>query len=172
MITTMIKQSTIFSIFFVFFSCPLLISSSLASPIDSPRLRNLFDAIRNVETGGEADPENAVGDGGKSIGPYQISQPYWYDAVHRPGKSGDRRIYRGVYEDVKNKEYAERVMWLYWDRYKHLSGADLQNLSFKDAMNLSRQHNGGPQGHRKKETWAYWVKVRNGLDRNLWPERK
>jgi hypothetical protein len=168
MTTPMIKQPAIPLVFFFCF----LISPSLASPSNNnDRLRNLFDAIQKVETGGEADPENAVGDGGKSIGPYQISQPYWYDAVHRPSKSGDRRIYKGVYEDVKQKEYAERVMWLYWDRYKHLSGADLQNLSLKDAMNLSRQHNGGPQGHRKKETWAYWAKVRSNLDRNLWPER-
>ena len=39
-----------------------------AGPISS----KLFHAIRMVETGGESDPENAVGDGGKAIGPYQI----------------------------------------------------------------------------------------------------
>ena len=33
-----------------------------------------------VETGGQTNPENVVGDGGKAIGPYQIHESYWQDA--------------------------------------------------------------------------------------------
>ena len=45
----------------------VLVSSAQAN------LRPLFDAIREVESGGNPD---AVGDGGRSIGPYQIQ---WRD---------------------------------------------------------------------------------------------
>ena len=37
----------------------------------------LFHAIQMVETGGQTNPENVVGDGGKAIGPYQIHESYW-----------------------------------------------------------------------------------------------
>ena len=38
-----------------------------------------------METGGEADPLNAVGDQGQSQGPYQIMEDYYNDAVqHDP----------------------------------------------------------------------------------------
>ena len=40
----------------------------------------LFYAIRTVETGGDA---NAVSKDGKSLGAYQITEPYWNAAVQR-----------------------------------------------------------------------------------------
>jgi hypothetical protein len=39
-------------------------------------LRPLFAAIRTVETSGVEAPNEAIGDDGKSIGPYQISYAY------------------------------------------------------------------------------------------------
>lgn len=36
----------------------------------------LLDAIQKVETGTSCDPETAVGDGGRSIGPLQIMEAY------------------------------------------------------------------------------------------------
>ncbi len=104
---------------------------------------SLFNAIRKVETGGEDDPYNAVGDGGLSIGPYQISEAYWKDAVAHVPDIG------GVYEDVRVSEYAELIMLAYWDRY---SPDD-------DYETLARIHNGGPRGHRKASTDMYWEKV-------------
>jgi hypothetical protein len=78
----------------------------LAGPISS----KLFSAIRMVETGGESDPENAVGDGGKAIGPYQIHEVYWEDA-----KSFDSSLVANgkTYQNCKGPgsfNYSERVM--------------------------------------------------------------
>src|SRR3972149_3105376 len=43
-------------------------------------LRPLFRAIRALETSGMAAPHRAVGDKGRSIGPYQITRAYWMDS--------------------------------------------------------------------------------------------
>ena len=43
-------------------------------------LRPLFGAIRTVETSGHVNPQTAVGDRGRSIGPYQITRAYWEDS--------------------------------------------------------------------------------------------
>jgi hypothetical protein len=52
--------------------------------------RDFFDAIRRVETGGMPDNGRyAVGDNGKSIGPYQIQRAYWQDARMKDGRYGD-----------------------------------------------------------------------------------
>ena len=60
-----------------------------------------------VETGGVSDPENAVGDGGKAIGPYQIHEVYWKDANSFDSSLG------GTYQNCKGSgsfNYSERVM--------------------------------------------------------------
>ena len=105
--------------------------------------RPILDAIRHVETGSEPDPENAVGDGGRALGPYQIHRVYWQDAVEHDPSLG------GSYEDVRDAVYAERVILAYWDRY----APDWR------AETLARVHNGGPKGHRKQATVEYWGKV-------------
>lgn len=103
-----------------------------------------LDAVRQVETGGQAnDGRDAVGDGGRSIGPYQIGRLYWEDSKV-PGR----------WEDVRDRAYAERVMVAYWARYCP------QALKDRDWETLARVHNGGPAGHRKKATLAYWDRVR------------
>ena len=49
----------------------------------------LYQAVLIVETGGCEDPENAVGDNGRSIGPLQITKECWLDAVqHNPSIGG------------------------------------------------------------------------------------
>ena len=63
-----------------------------------------------VETGGSRDPENAVGDGGNAIGPYQIHKVYWQDAV-----SYDRSLTSSgkTYQNCRGPgsyQYSERVM--------------------------------------------------------------
>ena len=106
-------------------------------------LRHLLDAIRQVETGGESDPANAVGDGGRSLGPYQITRAYWRD-------SG----VPGQYQWVRNKAYAERVMIAYWQR--HCPSA----LARHDWQTLARVHNGGPNGPWEWRTISYWRRAR------------
>lgn len=112
--------------------------------------RPILDAIRQVETGGCADPANAVGDGGKAIGPYQIWATYWADAVeHDPSLVANGE----THQSVRNAAYAERVILAYWSRY----------APSWDAQTLSRIHNGGPKGHRRKATLGYWGKVQAAL---------
>lgn len=114
------------------------------------QLRPLLDAIRHVESGGD---DRAVGDQGRSIGPYQIQQAYWRDA-----RSWCRGL-RGAYTDCYARDYAERCIVAYWHRYcrRALRNGDLEQLA--------RVHNGGPQGHRKAATDPYWAKVKAQITR-------
>ena len=112
--------------------------------------RPILDAIRQVETGGCADPANAVGDGGKALGPYQIHRVYWQDAVERdPSLVANGE----TYANVRSQAYAERVVMAYWSRYAKSWTAE----------ELARIHNGGPKGHRKSATLGYWAKVQAAL---------
>ena len=112
------------------------------------RLEHIFAAIRLVETGGEADPAAAVGDGGRSFGPYQISRKYWLDA----GALCD-------WQDVRKEAMAEKVMVAYWRRYCPAA------LEQGNAMVLARIHNGGPNGLRKMTaTENYWRRVLTELN--------
>lgn len=106
-------------------------------------LRPLFDSIREVESGGNAA---VVGDGGRSLGPYQIQWSYWKD-------SG----VGGTYAQVRDPRYAERVMIGYWRRYCPTA------LARRDYQTLARVHNGGHAGHRKAATRTYWRKVAREL---------
>jgi len=110
-------------------------------------LRPLFDAIRQVETGGEPDDgRNATGDDGRSIGPYQIQLRYWLDS-RTPGE----------WQSCRQRFYAERVMVLYWRRHCPIA---LRNY---DYQTLARVHNGGPLGWMNPRTVGYWRKVRAKL---------
>lgn len=106
-------------------------------------LRSLLDAIREVESGN--DPSQ-VGDDGRSLGPYQIQWAYWRD-------SG----VPGVYTQVRDPRYAERVMIGYWKRYCP------EALARCDYQTLARVHNGGHSGARKAATLYYWQKVSREL---------
>lgn len=119
----------------------------LASPaMANNDLRSLLDAIRQVETGGHANPRNAKGDGGRSLGPYQISKAYWKDS----GVSGR-------YQIVRSQSYAERVMIGYWKRYCPRA------LAKRDCQTLARIHNGGPKGMSHRRTLPYWRRVQAKL---------
>ena len=101
-----------------------------------------FSAIQEVETGGHPDPSKAVGDGGKSLGPYQIGHAYWTDSRME-----------GDYNQVSSIVYSRQVMMAYWRRYVPKA------VESKNWEILARVHNGGPKGHLKKATVAYWKKV-------------
>lgn len=113
----------------------------------------IMSALRIVESGGD---DNAVGDGGKAIGPYQIWRIYWKDAVEFDPSIG------GKYEDCFDRKYAEKVVRAYMRRY-----ANERRLGHAPTYEeIARIHNGGPNGHKKKSTVKYWKKVENVL-RNL-----
>lgn len=133
-----------------------LLSCSLASQIrlrdvDAARreLRPWLDAIAKVESGARDD---AVGDGGRAIGRYQIWRVYWADAVARCSALRD-----ATYRDVTERVYAERVVVAYMLRYC------AQAVRERDFEHLSRVHNGGPRGHTKAATVPYWNRVTRAL---------
>ena len=109
---------------------------------------SLCDAIRRVETGGHPAPATAVGDGGRSIGPLQISRACWQDAREHDPAIGGR------YEDCKNLEYAKRIFWAYLDRW----------APNDDYETMARTWNGGPRGPWKAATDTYWVRVQRQLE--------
>lgn len=118
----------------------ILIATATLAHADTGKL---LDAIRHVETGGHKDPANAVGDQGRSLGPYQIQKSYWQDA----------RV-AGAYEQVKDDAYARKVIIAYWTRYAKTA------LANNDYETLARIHNGGPKGNKKSATLSYWHKVK------------
>ena len=109
-------------------------------------LAPFFKALRCVETGEVAQPRDAVGDGGRSIGPYQISRAYWAD-------SG----VRGDWTRCKDRAYAEMVMLAFWKRYCP------EALRRREFETLARVHNGGPGGLQKAATLPYWKKLQMQL---------
>jgi len=101
----------------------------------------LLDAMYTVES---SRGKTLVGDGGKAIGPYQIWESYWSDAVEFDPSIG------GSYKDCMDKAYSEKVIRAYWARYAP-KGATLEQLA--------RIHNGGPKGHTRNATLKYWKKI-------------
>ncbi len=115
----------------------------------------ILDAIRMVESGGRDDCPD--GDGGKAIGPFQIHEIYWKDAVAAQPELG---LSAGFgYQDCRRREYAIQVIEAYMTRWK----PDAWRL--RDAEVIARVHNGGPRGDEKRATDRYWEKVEAQLRR-------
>ncbi len=112
---------------------------------DRPDLSDLLAAMRHVESRGD---NRAVGDGGRSRGPYQISLPYWVDG------GGRRSRY---WRDVWSPWASRRVILGYWRRYCPAA------LERGDLQTLARVHNGGPDGARERKTLRYWRRVREAM---------
>ena len=109
----------------------------------------LLDAICEVESNGDCSKIGKVGE----LGCYQIRECFWIDALEHDPSIG------GEYEDVIDKEYAEKCILAYWDRYateKRLS----RPVTDEDR---ARIHNGGPNGHKKTATVKYWKKIKETL---------
>lgn len=119
----------------------VILSTVIAFAPPSFDTRPLLNAMYQVESSGG---KVLVGDGGKAIGPYQIWETYWRDAVQHDPSIG------GVYADCMDKEYSERVIRAYWSRYAP-KGATVEQLA--------RIHNGGPSGHKRASTAKYWKKI-------------
>jgi hypothetical protein len=133
----------------VLFVCGILASLAAAVPPPSDfNTDRILDAIRQVETGGCKNPSEAVGDGGKAIGPFQIHLGYWKDAVAFDKSLG------GTYNDCRKPEYARRVVRAYLTRYGR----------GKTNEEMARIHNGGPRGHRKSATLEYWERVKREIE--------
>ena len=139
------------------------ILASLAAAVSPPSDYNtdrILHAIRQVETGGESDPANAVGDGGRAIGPFQIHQAYWADAVEHDPSIG------GEYADCRDEEYARQIVLAYLSRYcKVWTDENVARIHNGGGGILKRQHS---TKAKDKKAWAnntkYWSKVRGHLD--------
>ena len=118
-----------------------------------------LEAIRKVETGGCRDPLNAEGDGGLSIGPYQIMRNYYVDAKEQDPSVPSYESLKGP-DSISN---SERVMQAYSDRYTTEARLG-REPTFED---FARNHNGGPNGYKKDSTIDYYDKVESNL-----PNRK
>lgn len=123
-----------------------------ASGADYQRFLN---AIKIVESNGNS---KAVGDGGLAIGQFQIHEVYFNDAKDYDAKNGGKfKLAKAKYSDCFNPIIAEQVVHAYLQRY---SASDLKAGRWEV---VARKHNGGPNGHQRKATVAYWNKVKKHL---------
>ena len=108
--------------------------------------REDFDAIQKLETGGCEDPKEAVGD--KAYGPYQITKPYYDDAVMQNPSLANLGPFPDV---VKNCSNSEAIMQAYSNKYttKKRIGRT------PTAVDAARNHNGGPNGYKNPNTETY-----------------
>lgn len=113
--------------------------------------RDLLNALRWVESRNRPDDQIPDGDDGLAIGPYQIHRAYWRDAYEQDAALG------GSYQDCRRRSYAERVIDAYMRRYAP------EAWRLGRGERIARVHNGGPEGHQKRATYAYWRRVRARL---------
>ena len=123
----------------------ILTVSLLTAPLTEKEMTDVLAAIRIVESN---DDPNAVGDGGDSIGCYQIQKCYWLDAKEFSDLDG-------TYLDCYNRGYADRTVRFYMARY-----ATERRLGREVTQeDIARIHNGGPNGYKKECTKKFWKKV-------------
>ncbi len=106
---------------------------------------DLLDAIEWVESKG--DPW-AVGDDGAAVGAYQIHKIYVDDVNRWQGL-----LVKFLYSDRYDKKSSRAMVRSY---LKHYGG------TFEE---MARKHNGGPNGHNKPSTEAYWLKVKARMEK-------
>jgi hypothetical protein len=114
---------------------------------------SLIDALIQVESGGD---DHAVGDldlAHKAYGCLQIRQPYVDDV---------NRVFGSKYkaEDC----LGNRPLSIYvFNKYMRIWATEERLGHFPTLEELARMHNGGPYGHKRKSTLAYWEKVKQVL---------
>jgi len=127
----------------------ILVLQTQAEQAERGGLRPLFDAIRQVESGGRRAARN-----GNHYGPYQVNRRWWLDACQAAGWKTVNRNFRA---DAANPFICERLMFAYWFRFCP------EALAAHDFRTLARVHNGGPGGARLRSTVGYWLRVRAAL---------
>ena len=99
------------------------------------------------------------------MGPYQISRAYYNDAVQNdPSLRDGGKSYENVMGQG-SKEYSERVIQAYMNRYATERRLD-HPVTDED---IARIHNGGPNGFRRNDgnTLKYWIKVQYNYERGI-----
>ena len=116
-----------------------VVASAQAAAVDPKDIERLLDAIARIES--HCDP-NAVGDGGRALGAYQIHRIYWEEGTEFLGVDWPHR-------DASDPTKARQVVRAYLLHYGN--GRSL--------IEMARIHNGGPSGYRKKATLCYARKI-------------
>ena len=133
---------------YVFFAAPCFyFFNPLDRSVEDNKHSRLLAAMCEVESNCMT---GKIGKDGE-IGWYQILPDFWTDALEHDPSIG------GEYEDVaKDKEYAEKVILAYWDRY-----ATVKRLGREPTdEDRARIHNKGPNGYKKDSSLDYWNKVK------------
>jgi len=108
----------------------------------------LSAAIRLVESGGN---DLALGDGGKSAGPYQIQRAYWREAV-----AGTDAAAWSYDAHVWDRDRAEYVVWLHWEK---VCPAALRQWNVELLVRCHRL----PGDPWRADNTRYWRKVKAAL---------
>ena len=109
-------------------------------------------AVHQVETAGKTGV--ILGDSRRSLGPLQISQAAWHDAVKFDPSIG------GKYSDCKHLSYSIKVLRAYLTRH------DPDAVERADWEACARLWNSGPTWYLKTRlTNSYWAQVRSHLHR-------
>lgn len=117
---------------------------ALTSALHAAPPEAFWRALHQVETSGRTGA--IVGDGGRSLGPLQISRACFADS----------RV-AGRYEQVAELAFARCVAESYLKRYAPKA------WQAGDVDTLARTWNGGPAGARKSATLPYAAKVRAAM---------
>ena len=136
---------------YVFFAAPcVLFFNPLDRSVEDNKHSRLLAAMCEVESNCMT---GKIGKDGE-IGWYQILPDFWTDALEHDPSIG------GEYEDVaKDKDYAEKVILAYWDRYATEKRIG-RPVTDEDR---ARIHNKGPNGYKKDSSIRYWIKVQDEL---------
>lgn len=128
----------------VYCQLAIIVSTMAVDPNwDNSQWDRFTSAIRQVETGGMPnDGVGAIGDGGDAIGPMQIHEACFKDAIAYD-KSLSTHSYRECLTDIA---LSKRVCIAYIKRYLPKGGS---------AGDAARIWNSGPKGYRKKNSLAY-----------------
>lgn len=119
----------------------------------------LLEAMNKVEASGRKT-KVPPGDGGTRIGPLQISQVYFDEAIEWLNKNGiglTVREFTYQWEGCHTWTFSKMIVWAYMNRWARKA------LMEGDWERIARVHNGGPNGWKKKATLAYWEKVKDAL---------
>jgi len=108
----------------------------------------VFKCLHMKEASGKLSPDR--GDDGKALGPYQIHEVYWKDAL-----KGDPSI-GGKYEDCSDKAYSEKVIKAYMRRWLVVSRVG-KVMTYEL---ICRSHNGGgPRAWPKHPGHMRWLQA-------------